>query len=68
MAVGSGDAALALIPELARALDGGGALLPVPADDDRQAALLTETLRAGEPVSFYVGPVLDGSVPPPLKA
>lgn len=61
MAVGSGDSALALIPELTRALDGGGALLPVPADDDRQAALLTETLRAGEPVADDVVAVVPTS-------
>ncbi|MUL44644.1 o-succinylbenzoate--CoA ligase [Mycobacterium sp. CBMA293] len=50
VAVGSGDAALALIPELAQALDGRGALLPVPADDARQTELLTDTLRGGEPI------------------
>ena len=61
VAVGSGAAALALIPELARALDGAGALLPVPADDDREAALLTETLRAGEPVDDGVALVVSTS-------
>ncbi|MFC6126704.1 o-succinylbenzoate--CoA ligase [Mycolicibacterium llatzerense] len=49
------------MPELTRALDGSGALLPVPADDDRQAALLTETLRAGEPVDDSVALVVSTS-------
>ncbi|WGI35376.1 o-succinylbenzoate--CoA ligase [Mycolicibacterium aubagnense] len=49
------------MPELAQALDGGRALLPLPADDDRQAALLTETLRAGEPVDDGVALVVSTS-------
>ncbi|MDR3663810.1 MAG: o-succinylbenzoate--CoA ligase [Mycobacterium sp.] len=61
VAVGSGDPALALLPELARALDGHGAVLPVPADDDRQAALLIETLRAGESIDDSVATVVSTS-------
>ncbi|CAM5729515.1 o-succinylbenzoate--CoA ligase [Mycolicibacterium aubagnense] len=59
--MGSGDAALILIPELAQALDGRAALLPVPADDVRQATLLTETLRAGESVDDAVALVVSTS-------
>lgn len=50
-----------MIPALAQALDGRGALLPVPADDDRQATLLTETLRAGEAVDDDVALVVSTS-------
>ena len=46
---------------MAQALDCGPALLPVPADDDRQAALLIETLRAGEPIADDVALVVSTS-------
>jgi O-succinylbenzoic acid--CoA ligase len=50
VAVPSGSSALSLLPSLEAALAGGGALLPVPADDERQTSLLTTALRVGEPI------------------
>jgi O-succinylbenzoic acid--CoA ligase len=43
------------------ALAGRGALLPVPADDDRQTSLLTTSLRAGEPIDDDVAVVVSTS-------
>jgi o-succinylbenzoate---CoA ligase len=59
--VGPGDAALALLPELERALSGHGALLPVPADDTRQSALLIDTLRAGQEIDDSIAAVVSTS-------
>ncbi|MFV8054028.1 o-succinylbenzoate--CoA ligase [Mycobacterium sp. 48b] len=39
----------------------GSAILPVPADDDRQSALLTTTLRAGEAIDDDVAVVISTS-------
>jgi o-succinylbenzoate---CoA ligase len=47
---------------LAEVLAGNSpALLPVPADDDRQAALLTTALRAGEPIDDDIAVVVSTS-------
>ncbi len=49
VAVPSGASALSLLPLFEDVLaGGGGAVLPVPADDARQSSLLTTSLRAGE--------------------
>jgi O-succinylbenzoic acid--CoA ligase len=46
---------------LAEALGGGGAILPVPADDARQSSLLTTSLRADEPIDDDVAVVVSTS-------
>ncbi|MCZ8382479.1 o-succinylbenzoate--CoA ligase [Mycobacterium sp. CPCC 205372] len=47
------------MPDVADALAGrGAALLPVPAHDDRQTAVLTTALRAGEPIDDDVAVVV----------
>jgi O-succinylbenzoic acid--CoA ligase len=56
--VHSGAAALELIPQLQRALDGSNALLPLPIDDERRAALLSSTLREGEPIADDIAVVM----------
>ncbi|SEK74527.1 o-succinylbenzoate--CoA ligase [Rhodococcus maanshanensis] len=49
--VRSGPAAREALSRLERALAGNGpALLPVPADDDREIRRLTDALRPGEPI------------------
>lgn len=54
--------ALALLPVLADALNGRSpALLPVPADDARDRALLMTALRAGEPIDDDVAVVVPTS-------
>jgi O-succinylbenzoic acid--CoA ligase len=40
---------------------GGGAVLPLPADDARQSSLLTTSLRAGEPIDDHVAVVVSTS-------
>ncbi|MFC7449238.1 o-succinylbenzoate--CoA ligase [Rhodococcus daqingensis] len=46
-----GPAAREVLPQLKRALAGGGpALLPVPAADDREIRRLTEALHPGDPI------------------
>lgn len=44
-----------------RAVSNQTALLPIPADDARQAALLTDTLRAGEPIDDTIAIVVGTS-------
>ena len=61
LAVPSGTSALSLLPLLADALGGDGAVLPVPADDARQTSLLTESLRAGEPIDDDIALVVSTS-------
>jgi O-succinylbenzoic acid--CoA ligase len=61
VAVGSGAAALALLPVVADLLAGRAHVLPVPADDEREAALLTTALRAGEPIDDDVAVVVSTS-------
>jgi O-succinylbenzoic acid--CoA ligase len=46
---------------LADALAGRGAVLPVPADDERQSSLLATSLRAGEPIDDDVAVVVSTS-------
>ncbi|MBN3457959.1 o-succinylbenzoate--CoA ligase [Mycobacterium sp. DSM 3803] len=54
--------ALSLLPVLDEVLKGrGDAVLPVPAHDERQAALLTTSLRAGEPIDGDVAVVVSTS-------
>ncbi|MCZ4555243.1 o-succinylbenzoate--CoA ligase [Rhodococcus maanshanensis] len=49
--VRSGPATRETLPQLERALAGDGpALLPVPADDDREIRRLTDALHPGEPI------------------
>lgn len=53
---------MSLTPVLEDMLSGhGDAILPVPAHDPRQAALLTTTLRAGEPIDDDVALVVSTS-------
>nr|WP_313774454.1 o-succinylbenzoate--CoA ligase [Mycobacterium sp.] len=59
--VGSGTAALSILPDLEAALGGGAAQLPVPAADDRQRDLLTTALRAGEPIDDDIAVVVSTS-------
>jgi O-succinylbenzoic acid--CoA ligase len=61
VAVASGTSALSLLPALEDALAGRGAMLPVPADDERQTSLLTTSLRAGEPIDDDVAVVISTS-------
>src|SRR6476620_9915497 len=61
LAVPSGTSALSLLPLLADALAGDGAVLPVPADDARQISLLTASLRAGEPIDDDIALVVSTS-------
>ena len=61
LAVGTGAAALAILPDLESALAGGGARLPVPAADTRQRDLLTTTLRAGELIDDDIAVVVSTS-------
>lgn len=61
MAVGSGTAACAILPDLETALSGSGALLPVPAGDARQRRLLMTSLRAGEPIDETIAVVVSTS-------
>jgi len=50
-----------LLPVLEDALAGRMAVLPVPADDDRQTSLLTTSLRADEPIDDDVAVVVSTS-------
>src|SRR6478735_1052595 len=61
LAVPSGTSALSLLPLLADALGGDGAVLPVPAHDARQISLLTASLRAGEPIDDDIPVVVSTS-------
>src|SRR6478735_2041075 len=61
LAVPSGTSALSLLPLLADALGGDGAVLPVPAHDARQISLLTASLRAGEPIDDDIAVVVSTS-------
>lgn len=62
VAIGSGASALAALPALEDVLTGrDGGLLPVPADDARQTALLTTALRTGEPIDAGVAVVVSTS-------
>ncbi|MDX1883395.1 o-succinylbenzoate--CoA ligase [Mycolicibacterium sp. 120270] len=55
----AGPSALSVLPAVERALIGGaGAMLPVPADDDRQIHLLTTSLRADEEIDDDVAVVV----------
>ena len=49
------------MPALESALAGSGAVLPVPADDDRETLLLTSALRAGEHIADDVAVVVSTS-------
>jgi o-succinylbenzoate---CoA ligase len=49
------------LPVLEQALDGRAAVLPVPADDDRQTSLLTTSLRVGESIDDDVAVVVSTS-------
>lgn len=59
--MGPAREALALLPALELALTSRDALLPVPADDARQAALLTAALRAGEGIDEPIAVVVSTS-------
>jgi O-succinylbenzoic acid--CoA ligase len=59
--VPSGTSALSLLPALEDALAGRVAVLPVPADDQRQTSLLTTSLRAGESIGDDVAVVVSTS-------
>src|SRR5258705_8319617 len=61
VAVPSGASALSLLPLFGDVLAGGGAVLPLPADDARQSSLLTTSLRAGEPIDDDVAVVVSTS-------
>ena len=61
LTVPSGTSALSLLPLLADALGGDGAVLPVPAHDARQISLLTASLRAGEPIDDDIAVVVSTS-------
>ncbi|MGB8406272.1 MAG: o-succinylbenzoate--CoA ligase [Mycobacterium sp.] len=50
-----------MLPALERALSGRDALLPVPADDARQCALLTSALRAGQDIDDSIAAVVSTS-------
>lgn len=56
-----GAAARSVLPEVADALAGRAALLPVPADSPRESALVTTSLRAGEPIADDVAVVVSTS-------
>ncbi|MDX1871605.1 o-succinylbenzoate--CoA ligase [Mycolicibacterium sp. 120266] len=58
-----GVAALSALPAIEAVLSGqnAGALLPVPADDPRQGALLTDALRAGENIGENIAVVVPTS-------
>jgi O-succinylbenzoic acid--CoA ligase len=59
LAVPSGNAVVEVIPALHRMLDGDGpAMLPVPADDDREIRRLTDSLHPGEPIPDGIGLVM----------
>ncbi|WP_280828550.1 o-succinylbenzoate--CoA ligase [Mycobacterium sp. OTB74] len=47
-----------MTPKLQRALEGSNALLPLPIDDERRAALLSSTLRVGEPIADDIAIVM----------
>lgn len=54
--VPSGRDAVAILPALRRMLDGDGpALLPVPADDDREIRRLADALHPGQPIADGIG-------------
>jgi O-succinylbenzoic acid--CoA ligase len=60
--VPAGPSALSVLPALETALAGAGsAMLPVPADDERQTGLLTTALRAGEDIDDGVAVVVSTS-------
>jgi o-succinylbenzoate---CoA ligase len=59
--VPAGPSALSVLPTVEAALDGGNAMLPVPADDEGQSRLLTTALRAGEPIDDDVAVVVSTS-------
>nr|WP_268778120.1 o-succinylbenzoate--CoA ligase [Mycolicibacterium malmesburyense]CRL71158.1 O-succinylbenzoic acid--CoA ligase [Mycolicibacterium malmesburyense] len=61
MAVGSGAAALSILPVVRDMVAGRGAALPVPADDERESSLLTTTLRAGFAIDDDVAVVVPTS-------
>jgi O-succinylbenzoic acid--CoA ligase len=53
--------ALSVLPSLRDALSEGAAVLPVPADDERQSSLLTTSLRSGEEIDDDVAVVVSTS-------
>lgn len=61
MPVGSGAAALDLLPVLESALGGAASLLPVPADDAAAADALADALRAGAEIADDVAVVVPTS-------
>nr|WP_072811127.1 o-succinylbenzoate--CoA ligase [Rhodococcus zopfii] len=57
--VPSGRDVVAVLPALRRMLGGDGpAMLPVPADDDRETRRLTDALHPGEPIADGIGLVM----------
>ncbi|MGW0161921.1 o-succinylbenzoate--CoA ligase [Mycobacterium sp. NPDC003323] len=50
-----------MLPDLEAALRGTSAVLPVPADDNRQSRLLIDALRAGEPIDEDIAVVVSTS-------
>jgi O-succinylbenzoic acid--CoA ligase len=50
-----------VLPEVEDALAGRASILPVPADDAREASLLTTSLRAGHPIDSDVAVVMSTS-------
>nr|WP_268793676.1 o-succinylbenzoate--CoA ligase [Mycolicibacterium celeriflavum] len=61
MAVGSGAAALSLLPTVQEMLAGRASILPVPADDERETSLLSTSLRAGAAIDDDVAVVVSTS-------
>lgn len=57
----AGAAALTALPDVESALQGRASLLPVPADDPDQSAMLTDALRAGSEIADAVAAVLSTS-------
>lgn len=61
VAVSPGAAALSVLPLVEDALSGRASILPVPAADDRESALLTTSLRAGTEIDDDVAVVVSTS-------
>ena len=59
--VPAGPSALSVMPAVERALAGGLAMLPVPADDERQTRLLTTSLRVDDEIDDDVAVVVSTS-------
>ena len=59
--VPAGPSALSVMPAVESALAGGHAMLPVPADDERQTRLLTTSLRVDDDIDDDVAVVVSTS-------